>query len=117
MLIETYDSLAPATPANIIDRTEILFESTKPAFMEEEEDEDDESGPKHKWYKSEKILGKLYRAIDEKKIWRQDIHKNVKRQSVSVWDQLLQYIKAQCKELEGVNWQAAQDEARRIREA
>lgn len=111
------DFLAPATPANIIDRTEILFESTKPAFMEEEEDEDDESGPKHKWYKSEKILGKLYRAIDEKKIWRQDIHKNVKRQSVSVWDQLLQYIKAQCKELEGVNWQAAQDEARRIREA
>ncbi|KAI0384693.1 RdRP-domain-containing protein [Hypomontagnella monticulosa] len=109
--------LSPAPPANIVDRTEIVFESTKPASLEEEEDEDDESGPKHRWYRSEKILGTLYRAIDEKKIWKQDIHQNVNRQGASVWDQLLLYIKAQCKELGGVNWQAAQDEARRIREA
>ena len=46
--------------------TEIAFEA--PVAPSMNEDEDDYSGPKYKFYESQKILGKLYRAIDEYKI-------------------------------------------------
>ncbi|KAI2463835.1 RdRP-domain-containing protein [Annulohypoxylon bovei var. microspora] len=105
--------LAPAPPANIVDRT-VVFETQRLAVVE---DEDDESGPRHQYYKSDKVLGKLYRAIDEKKIWKQDIHQNVSRHGYSIWDQLIGYIQTRCMELGGVNWQTALDEADCIREA
>ncbi|KAK6955968.1 hypothetical protein Daesc_003615 [Daldinia eschscholtzii] len=106
--------LAPAPPANIIDKTEIQFE---PAKAPAAEDEDDESGPGHLYYTSNKILGILYRAIDEKRIWKYDIHQFVSRQGPSVWEELLQYINYRCQDLGYVDWEAALDEARRIRDA
>ncbi|KAI8958864.1 RdRP-domain-containing protein [Daldinia sp. FL1419] len=106
--------MAPAPPARIVDKTEIVMEPMKAV---EPEDEDDESGPGHVYYKSNKVLGKLYRAIDEKRIWKYDIHQFVSRYGPSVWDQLLLYINTRCAELGGVNWEAALDEARRIRDA
>ncbi|BDD58416.1 hypothetical protein MAP00_003696 [Monascus purpureus] len=36
-----------------------------------DEDEHD-TEPRRKYYKSDKILGKLYRAINERKIWYED---------------------------------------------
>ncbi|KAI0885091.1 RdRP-domain-containing protein [Annulohypoxylon maeteangense] len=105
--------LAPAPPAHIIGRTEVEFETQRPPSN----DEDDDSGPRHKYYKSEKILGKLFRAIDEKKIWKQDIHHKINRYENSVWDQLIRHILSKCRALRGVDWQAALDDAYRIREA
>ncbi|KAI2616222.1 RdRP-domain-containing protein [Hypoxylon sp. NC1633] len=110
------DFLAPAPPANIVGRSEIVLETQVPALLVDE-DEDEDSGPSHRYYGSEKILGKLYQAIDEKKIWRKHIHQPVIRRGASVWDQLLVFIKKQCEELGGVDWQPALDEGRRIRQA
>ncbi|KAI1656249.1 RdRP-domain-containing protein [Daldinia decipiens] len=106
--------LAPAPPANIVDKTEIVFEKTKALVPE---DEDDDNGPGHVYYKSDKILGALYRAIDEKRIWKNDIHQSVSRLGPSVWDQLLQYINGRYDELGYTHWETALDEARRIRDA
>ncbi|KAF3070560.1 putative RNA-dependent RNA polymerase 2 [Daldinia childiae] len=106
--------MAPAPPANIVDKTEIVFETMKALVPE---DEDDDSGPGHVYYNSDKILGALYRAIDEKRIWKNDIHQYVSRVGPSVWEQLLQYINGKCNELGYVDWEAALDEARRIRDA
>ncbi|KAI1769919.1 RdRP-domain-containing protein [Hypoxylon cercidicola] len=107
------DFLAPAPPANIVDRTEIVFEAPKAPALE---DEDEESGPKYKFYKSIKVLGKLYRAIDEKKIWKENIHRTERSQGTAVWDQLFRYITIQCEKLGDVNWRPNLDEARRIRQ-
>ncbi|KAL7623670.1 hypothetical protein AAE478_005222 [Parahypoxylon ruwenzoriense] len=105
------DFLAPAPPANIVDRTEIVFEAPIAA-----DDDDDESGPRFGYYNSDKILGRLYRAIDEKKIWQKDIRSRVNSSGMSVWDRLLRHIERRCEELGGVNWKPALDEANRIRQ-
>ncbi|KAI0550393.1 RNA dependent RNA polymerase-domain-containing protein [Xylaria curta] len=109
------DFLAPAPPANIVDKTEIQFEV--PTAPSAEEDEDDDTGPRHKFYKSTKILGKLYRAIDEKKIWKDDIHLVVNHRGSSLWDELFVHIGHQCEDLGDVDWKNALDEAHRIRQA
>ena len=67
MLTVWYHSLAPGPQAHIRDRYEIeLDQYVLPATNDEDEDD---SEPRRKYYKSEKVLGKLYRAIDERKIW------------------------------------------------
>ncbi|KAI1214371.1 RdRP-domain-containing protein [Annulohypoxylon truncatum] len=106
--------LAPAPPAKIVGRTEVVFETQRPTSIDDDEDED---GPRHKYYRSDKVLGKLFRAIDEKKIWKKDIHQNIDRHGYSVWDQLIWNIQNRCRALRRVNWKAALDEAHRIREA
>ncbi|KAJ8129303.1 hypothetical protein O1611_g4329 [Lasiodiplodia mahajangana] len=109
------DFLAPAPPANIVDKTEIRFEA--PVAPSAEADEDDDAGPKHMFYKSEKILGELYRAIDEKKIWRDDIHLAVNRFGPSLWDELFMHINRECDDnLGDVNWRRALDDAHNIRQ-
>ncbi|KAI1759088.1 RdRP-domain-containing protein [Hypoxylon sp. FL1150] len=108
------DFLAPAPPANIVDRTEIVFDAPKTSALE---DEDEESGPSYQYYKSRKILGKLYRAIDEKKIWREDIHQAHISRGPSVWDQLSRHIENQIAQLGNVKWRSVLDEARHIRQA
>ncbi|CAJ2512005.1 Uu.00g076300.m01.CDS01 [Anthostomella pinea] len=108
-------SMAPSPTANIIDRTEIQFEA--PVAPATDYDEDDDTGPKYKYYKSEKILGKLYRAIDEKKTWKNDIHLTVNQYDASVWDGVLLYTNRKCEELGGVDWKSALKEARSIRQA
>ncbi|KAI1169475.1 RNA dependent RNA polymerase-domain-containing protein [Nemania sp. FL0916] len=110
------DFMAPAPPTNIVDKTEIQFEASLPPAADE--DEDDDVGPKHMFYPSDKILGKLYRAIDEKQIWRDDIHVVVNRFGPSLWDELIVNITGKCQELFGeIHWQRAKDEASSIRQA
>lgn len=40
-----------------------------------DEDDNDGDGPAYSYYKSTKILGRLYDAVDETKIWQDDINK------------------------------------------
>jgi hypothetical protein len=48
---------------------------------------------KHKYYKSIKILGELYRGVDEKKIWAQDVQRPVNMSGPSLWDQLDTHVR------------------------
>lgn len=111
------DFLAPAPPTNIRNRTDIIFEApTAPAAMM---DEDDEEGPRYQYYRSDKILGQLYRAIDEKKIWNENVHVDTKKiVGPEVWNGLLDYVMRECDEkLEGVSWAKHVGEAWTIRHA
>ncbi|RYP16074.1 hypothetical protein DL765_005332 [Monosporascus sp. GIB2] len=81
------DFLAPAPPAELKDRNEIIFDA--PVIPAIDGDEDDNMGPQHHFYRSDKILGKLYRAIDEQRI---------------------------CEDLGGIDWESAMQEARGIRQ-
>ncbi|KAI0147126.1 RdRP-domain-containing protein [Xylariaceae sp. FL1272] len=109
--------LAPAPPANLVDRTEIQFELPTAASDDEERDEDDDTGPRHKFYRSNKILGVLYNLIDEKRIWKEDIHVTVNRSGSSLWNELWGHIQKECLQLDEVDWKSSLDEARSIRHA
>jgi len=58
-------------------------------------DDDEDPGPTHIYYRSDKILGFLYRSIDEKKIWYENIKFSAHRGG-SVFDELLSYIRSEC---------------------
>ncbi|RYP80945.1 hypothetical protein DL769_002223 [Monosporascus sp. CRB-8-3] len=109
------DFLAPAPPAELKDRTEIYFDA--PIIPAVNDDEDDNMGPQYLYYRSDKILGKLYRAIDEQRIWKEDIKRPNNRFGPSVWDELLLYVNEKCEELGGIDWESALQEARGIRQA
>lgn len=62
--------------------------------------------PPHQYYKSEKILGILYRNVDEKHIWTEDIQRVVTRAGPSVWDQFVGLIERKIYDYTGgrVTW-------------
>ncbi|KAF7533327.1 hypothetical protein G7054_g7182 [Neopestalotiopsis clavispora] len=113
------DFMAPAPPTHLQNRTEIVFDApTRPA-ADEYNDEEDDSGPGLRYYLSEKILGQLYRAINEQKIWKESVRIDRKQgDGVEVWNKFQSYVMEQCEDkLGGVTWASFIDEAWVIREA
>lgn len=47
---------------------------------------------KYKYYKSLKILGELFRGVDEKKIWAKDVQRPVDMSGPSLWDQINEHV-------------------------
>lgn len=115
MLINT--SLAPAPPANIKNKTDICFDTSTAPFLDEEDEDDGGGAPRFDYYESDKINGKLYRAIDEKKIWYQNV-RIPKNFTGCVWDNLIEHINIECNtKLGGVRWVEVEQEAWEIRHA
>ena len=44
---------------------------------------------RHRYHRSEKILGRLYREVDERKIWSENIQKKVKTDGPAFWEEFL----------------------------
>ncbi|TDZ47673.1 RNA-dependent RNA polymerase 2 [Colletotrichum trifolii] len=90
------DFLAPAPPVVLYDRHQIDFlaDNRAPA----RDDDDDSVGPNHQYYKSDKILGVLYRNVDEKHIWNEDIRRVKKQDGPSVWDQFVGLMQREIEE-------------------
>lgn len=110
----THRSLAPAPPAQLHDLDSIGF-LDHPDTKEDEE----EAAPEFKYYKSEKVLGKLYRRVDEKDIWS-SVHRLVPKDAPSIWKQLLGVVEAEITELglRGlVRREERMEEAREIKRA
>ena len=100
--------------ACIVDKLTVEFESSNPRLYN---DEDEDSVPVYKYYKSLKILGKLYRAIDEEKIWNDNVRANRSPQGAAFWEHLLRFSDEQCLAFGPVNWIQRSDEASHIRSA
>ncbi|CAG9938772.1 unnamed protein product [Clonostachys rosea f. rosea IK726] len=84
------DFLSPATPLKVYDIGQV-------ELNEEDDDDDDDDGMgvfKHRYYESEKILGTLYRSVDEKKIWAEDVKRHDKAEGGDIWEGLLSIPKA-----------------------
>ncbi|KAL2195585.1 RNA dependent RNA polymerase-domain-containing protein [Corynascus similis CBS 632.67] len=106
------DFLAPGPSVIIRDKSTIsLHEHSVPRDLE---DEDDEEGPQHRYYESDKILGRLYRAVDEQKIWSEDIRMKIKAGSSSFWDQLQTALARRVSDIGPIRWQHRSDQARGI---
>jgi len=103
--------MSPVPPANLKDHSEIEFEAQ--LLPPDEVDEDDRTGSRFLFYKSERALGHLFRNIDERKIWHEDIQMFDRREGQTLWGQLLHFIKRSCVEhhLGDVKWREALDEA------
>ncbi|KFY03027.1 hypothetical protein V490_00321 [Pseudogymnoascus sp. VKM F-3557] len=113
------DFMAPGPHVHVQNDKPLSFDtSPEPGFCQ---DDDDVSG--HKYYKSDKILGKLYRAIDEREVFGSVQQEglsaymsevNKKRSSVSsvlenVWD----YVQYRC---QAIQWKHHLDRAWGIRD-
>ncbi|KAK8009403.1 hypothetical protein PG991_011954 [Apiospora marii] len=112
------DFMAPSVPMNIKRRTEISFEQEVIGPEGDDEDEENDS-PRFKYYESDKILGQLYRAIDEKRIWHESVRVNTKHVAgPPVWNALISLIESECTETLGgeVDWKQYEAEAIKIRE-
>lgn len=64
------DFEAPGPYVVVEKREGIVFENPPDNYSDSGGDEDDDF-TKYRYYESEKVLGKLYRAIDERKIFRE----------------------------------------------
>ncbi|KAF2449704.1 RdRP-domain-containing protein [Karstenula rhodostoma CBS 690.94] len=107
--------LAPAGFTYIKDRTKIEFDVPTRPRADEEKDEDDNLGPQHLYYHSEKINGLLFDAIDERNIWYKDIKGDVKTDG-AVWTDFLKRMTRECEaRLGGFRWGKMKDEAFSIR--
>lgn len=93
MVLTFGPSLAPAPPIKVYNLGEIGH--TADLFDDDDNDDDGMGRAKHIFHRSEKILGHLYRGIDEKKIWAEDIHRTVSTDGPSVWVQLMGRVRAE----------------------
>ncbi|KAI6756713.1 hypothetical protein HG530_011311 [Fusarium avenaceum] len=107
------DFLALAPPLKLHDKGQLVH------IVDEEEDDNVDDGMaryKMKYYSSKKMLGQLYRNVDEKKIWDEDIHRSINTAGPSVWDQLLTIVETEIVRYNlDVDWTRRFEEAWKIR--
>ncbi|KAF6834717.1 RNA-dependent RNA polymerase [Colletotrichum plurivorum] len=89
-----------------------------PAPLHISEDDEDMAGPNHQYYKWEKILGTLYRNVDEKQIWDEDISRVVSKRGPSVWDQFVGLMQRKIEDYTHgtVSWKTRRADAKRLRD-
>jgi len=110
------DFFAPGPLITIHDKSAITMDEGL-APKDDEDEEDDEGGPRHRFYASDKILGKLYRAVDEQKIWAEDIRMSVMAKGPSVWDELLTALTERVRAIGPLEWHHRLEQAHGIRHA
>ena len=108
------DFEAPGPHVIVEEREGICFEErVDPGDVVEDEDDD---FTKYRYYRSEKVLGKLYRAIDERKIFEgiknRSANPEITRESTLI-DSAWKYVLEQCALIQ---WEHKLDWARDIRD-
>ncbi|KAK5651977.1 hypothetical protein OQA88_11520 [Cercophora sp. LCS_1] len=105
------DFLAPGPWVKIRDRADLEMDN----FIAQDEDEDEDAeGPRHKYYESKKLLGKLYRAVEEDKIWNEEV-KLVINGAEDFWEKLIPALQDRVAEIGDVDWQRRVSDAESLR--
>ena len=109
------DFEAPGPHVKIENKDGITFDAPDDRDPDELGDEDDDFSH-YRYYESDKILGKLYRAIDERKIF-EDIKHRASTQNVNsrstVIDEVWAYVQRTCSLIQ---WEHHREWAKDIRE-
>ncbi|KAJ4413408.1 hypothetical protein N0V85_003566 [Neurospora sp. IMI 360204] len=112
---------APYRPDFLVNGPDIKIHDKSKIDMEEQylrqDNDDGDDTPRYKYYASEKILGQLFRAVDEKKIWTKNIKLEVPSGGLSFWNELESSLLKRIRAIGQVRWQHRLDEARRICES
>jgi hypothetical protein len=83
-----------------------------------EDDDDADQGPRYRYYKSDRIIGQLFRAVDERKIWHKSIRMTIPKGGPSFWQKFLRSItRERVFALGEVNWRRRIKDAEMIRHA
>jgi hypothetical protein len=101
----------------------ILFQDEEDRVEDEDDDEDDEIQP-YRYYESDKILGKLYRAVDEREIFKYiqqtggkeespGTYKRIGYSDITLMNAIWAYVKKRCRLLK---WQDHLNWARDVRD-
>ncbi|CRG92726.1 hypothetical protein PISL3812_09792 [Talaromyces islandicus] len=104
------DFLAPGPQTKLRDRAEIDLEDY---IIQPKEDEI--MRPVYNYYRSDKLLGQLYRAIDEQKIWKENIRPKRTAATASFWSRFIQGAITKCNIRRPIRWIGHRDVARRLR--
>jgi len=110
------DFFAPGPDVYIYHKADVEMQEQ---YVLEDEDAENQDGPRYRYYRSEKVLGQLYRAVDEQKIWAEDIRRTLPKGGASFWDELVSSFNKSIRDVVGSNllWQHRREEAGRIRDA
>lgn len=110
-------SFAPGPETRVVDKSAIELDDY---ILEPEADEEEDqfSGARYVYYKSEKILGHLYRAVDVPKIWKDDIRSKVWPAVASFWDEFILKIRPRYEAVVGntAAWAGYMATARELRD-
>ncbi|KAB8216270.1 RNA dependent RNA polymerase-domain-containing protein [Aspergillus novoparasiticus] len=110
------DFLAPGPQTRLYNKSKIGLEQHVSHANYDDDDDADVEEP-YRYYKSEKILGKLYRAIDEQSIWRKHVLSETETDEGFFWNSVMDDCLRRCKSLPRTPREEHLDEAKRIRAA
>lgn len=106
--------MAPGPQIYIHDKSEIHLDNH---IVKTNGNEDEGLDPPYKYYRSERILGKLYRAVDERQIWSENARSSSTPSKIPFWDEFMEAMIEKCSEFGQIPWIYHLDEARIIRKA
>ncbi|KAK4159742.1 RNA-dependent RNA polymerase 1 [Cladorrhinum sp. PSN259] len=111
------DFLAIGSQITIHSRSQVTLDEYIADESIEDDDEADQ-GPRYRYYKSDRIIGQLFRAVDERKIWHESIRMTIPIGGPSFWQEFLQSItRDRVFALGEVNWRQRIRDAEMIRHA
>lgn len=102
------DFMAPG-PQVSIHKKEIIFSDDSPSFGEGVDDD----ARSFEYYRSEKILGKLYRKIDERKLFEQIHYHSGGKSRSQIMERAWIYVQSRCRVIQ---WEHLKEWARDIRD-
>ncbi|KAI9825931.1 MAG: hypothetical protein M1819_000450 [Sarea resinae] len=89
------DFMAPGPNVKIEEKQGLLLEQT--SLRTQDENNDDEDFTPYRYYESDKILGVLYRSIDEHEVFSElQKHRKLSRSLLNVMDQVWAYVQHKC---------------------
>lgn len=106
--------MAPGPQTHIYNKADIALDEY---IVRTRYDEDEDSEPPRKYYNSEKILGKLYRNIDEHKIWSENVRFKREPGKKPFWDEFISSMAKRCEAIGPIMWTHQAENARQIRAA
>lgn len=105
--------MAPGPLSQVYTSSKImLVERASHAAFQDESDQ-----PTYRYYQSEKILGKLYRAINEKQIWDEHMQTDQRSNTEGFWESFLEGVLYQYDSLQSVIWNSYEEDAWQIQHA
>ncbi len=103
-------SLAPGPWVKIQTNSELMMDD----YIAQDEEDEDADAPSYKHYYSQKILGKLYRGVQEDKIWNDDIRRAIPRGD-NFWENLNRNFQRQINDIGKTDWRRRRQEAESLR--
>ncbi|KAK4198657.1 putative RNA-dependent RNA polymerase 1 [Triangularia verruculosa] len=106
--------LAADSHVLVLDKADLELADEK--HEDDDDDEDSQNENPYKYYRSDRIVGQLYDAVDEEKIWHQDIQlPRAHPGHNAFWDEMLVSLEQRVTAVADVNWEGRMDEAHGIR--